>query len=255
MEETRVEENIALGENEFKLPIGYTDGSGTLHRIIKLKKMTGETEEAIADAKVRNNVSKLQTELIYSVTEKLGTLPHISKDIIRSLTIPDRDFIIVMNHVVSMGNIVHFKDTCKNCGKPNEISVDLTTLPISCLKDEDTLDMTFDLVDGVKDGDGIAKSITVTVPNGFVQERVAPLVNANPALASTTVFQMITKKLGNLKYIDLDLFRKMTKADRDIINNKMAERKLGIKLQVQAVCSECGEEFDSFIPLQALLGE
>ena len=51
-----------LGENEFILPVGYKDMDGVVHRTVTLRPMTGETEEAIADPKIRDNGGKIITD-------------------------------------------------------------------------------------------------------------------------------------------------------------------------------------------------
>ena len=69
-----------LSENEFLLPVGYQDAEGVIHRVVKLKPMTGHTEEAISDPKVRDNGGKLMTELFFGVMESLGTVRKLNKE-------------------------------------------------------------------------------------------------------------------------------------------------------------------------------
>jgi len=245
-----------LGEGEFLLPVGYTDSEGVLHRIVKLRPMTGETEEAIADPKVRDNGGKLITELFFSVIESIGSVKKVTREVIRDLTIVDRDFLLVKNAQVSLGDDITYVDRCPHCGGKNEVNVDLANIPVEYLSADDAREFEFKLPNGYKDRDGkVHKKITVVMPTGRVQERVAQVLRANPAQATTMMLQLITKKLGDLDFINPDVFKSMTKKDRDFVSKKLTEVKAGLSFSHEVICSECGGEFTSSIPLQALLGE
>mgnify|MGYP003591103308 FL=1 len=245
-----------LGENEFMLPVGFKDKDGVVHRTVTLTPMTGETEEAIADPKVRDNGGKIITSLLESVTEKVGTLPRVTKDTIRDLTTIDRDFLLIKNRQVSLGDNINYIDNCNHCRAKNEIHVNLANIEPKYLENEEDRELTFDLPNGYKDASGtVHKEITITLPTGRVQERVAQMVRANPAQATTAMLQLITLKLGTLEFINPDVFKKMTKKDRDFISNKLSELEVGIKFDTEVMCSECGSEFVTAIPLQSLLGE
>jgi hypothetical protein len=245
-----------LGENEFVLPVGYKDKDGVVHRTVTLIPMTGETEEAIADPKVRDNGGKIITSLLESVVEKIGTLPRVNKEVIRDLTTIDRDFLLIKNRQVSLGDNISYIDNCPHCRAKNEINVNLANIEPKYLEDEEGRELTFDLPIGYKDASGtVHKEITITLPTGRVQERVAQMVRANPAQATTVMLQLITLKLGTLEFINPDVFKKMTKKDRDFISNKLSELEVGVKFDTEVICSECGSEFVTAIPLQSLLGE
>lgn len=245
-----------LGENEFLLPVGLKDKDGVVHRTITLTPMTGETEEAIADPKVRDNGGKIITALLESVTEKIGTLPRVTKDTIRDLTTIDRDFLLIKNRQVSLGDNISYIDNCPHCRAKNEIHVNLANIEPKYLENEEDRELTFDLPIGYKDANGtVHKEITITLPTGRVQERVAQMVRANPAQATTAMLQLITLKLGTLEFINPDVFKKMTKKDRDFISNKLSELEVGVKFDTEVMCSECGSDFTTSIPLQSLLGE
>ena len=245
-----------LGENEFVLPVGLKDKDGVVHRTITLTPMTGETEEAIADPKVRDNGGKIITALLGSVIEKIGTLPRVTKDTIRDLTTIDRDFLLIKNRQVSLGDNISYIDNCPHCRAKNEIHVNLANIEPKYLENEEDRELTFDLPIGYKDANGtVHKEITITLPTGRVQERVAQMVRANPAQATTAMLQLITLKLGTLEFINPDVFKKMTKKDRDFISSKLSELEVGVKFDTEVMCSECGSEFVTSIPLQSLLGE
>lgn len=243
-------------DGEYPLPVGYVDNLGQLHKSIRLKPMTGKSDEAIAEPKVRENGGKLVTELIFGVTEGIGTLNRVSKDVIRNLTVADRDYILVKNRIYSLGEIAEYQDKCPHCTGINTIRANLNDLPVNYLDNNEPRELTFDLINGVRNSKGeICKKITVIMPTGVVQERIAPIARVNPAQATTAMLHMVTKSIEGVDFLNPELFRNMTKKDRDYIAKKLAEFGAGIKLTITTVCAECGEEFESTIPLTALLGE
>lgn len=245
-----------LGENEFVLPVGYKDRDGVIHKTITLTPMTGETEEAIADPKVRDNGGKIITALLESITEGIGTVPRVTKEVIRDLTTIDRDFILIKNRQVSLGDNVEYIDNCPHCRAKNEIHVNLANIETKYLDNEEDREITFELPVGYLDASGnVHKEVTITLPTGRVQERVAQIVRANPAQATTAMLQLITLKLGTLDFINPDVFKKMTKKDRDFISSKLSGLEVGVKFDTEVMCSECGSDFTTSIPLQSLLGE
>ena len=244
-----------LQDNQVLLPVGYTDEDGVLHRIVELTYMTGETEEAIADPKVRDNGGKIVTELLASVVTKIGTRPRVTKEMIRNLTVIDRDFLLLKSRQFSMGDEVEYVDTCR-CGGKNEIHISIPKIECSYLDDEAPKELTFELPNGYRDANGtVHKKITVVLPTGTVQERIAQVMRTNPAIANTTMLQLITKKLGTMDFINPDVFRKMSKKDRDFISTKIGEVKGGVSMSTEVVCAECGRTFTRTIPLVSLLGE
>lgn len=245
-----------LGEDEFLLPVGYTDSEGVLHRTVKLRPMTGLTEEAISDPKVRDNGGKLITELFYSVIEGIGSVRKVNKEIIRDLTTIDRDFLLIKNAQVSVGEEISYIDKCPHCNNKNEVHINIAEIPVKYLSADADREFTFELPRGYKDKDGkVHNKITLVLPTGRVQERVAQIIRANPAQATTLMLQLITKKLGEMEYLNPDVFKNMTKKDRDYVSKKISEVEAGVSFSHELICSECGSEFTSSIPLQALLGE
>lgn len=242
-----------LEEREYLLPVGYLDSDGTLHRKIKLKIMTGEMEEAIGQKKFRANGGKLITELIFQITEKIGDLPKVNRDMVKQLTSIDRDFIILKNRQ-QFGDNVSYEHRCPYCNSKNTVNVDLSNIKTKYWTEE-SRELSFELPVGVYYKDKLHKNITITMPNGIVQEKVASIVNTNPASATTMMLFLITKKIEGIDFLNPSTFKKMTKKDRDFITKQLDKFDAGISFAVNSGCWECGEEFESAIPLQHLLGE
>lgn len=245
-----------LNDNEFLLPVGYLDDEGVLHRKVKLTPMTGESEEMMADAKVRDNAGKMITELLYSVVEEIGTVKKVNREVLRELSNKDRDFLLLKNAQVSVGDDISFIDQCPHCKGKSEININIAGIEVKYLDSEEPREFTFDLPNGYKDAQGkVHKTITVKLPTGRVQERIATVLRANPAQAVSLMLQLITKKLGDLDFINPEVFKKMTKKDRDFISKQLEKVEVGVSFNVDTVCPSCGAEYTTGIPLTSLLGE
>ena len=134
-----------LEDDEFLLTVGYTDAEGVVHRRVKLTPMTGESEEMMADAKVRDNAGKMITELLFSVIEELGTVKKGNREVIRELSTKDRDFLLLKNAQVSIGDEVSFVDQCPHCKGKNEITLDIEGIEVKYMDSEEPREFTFDL--------------------------------------------------------------------------------------------------------------
>ena len=255
-------EEFILGENKFKLPIGYKDDEGVVHKIVQLKPIDGFTEEAMDEPKVKDNGAKVITELLNGIMIKLGSikLSKNNKEITRELSVMDRDFLLMANAIVSFDKdeeLVKFTVKCPSCGNKQELSADLNKVNVKGIEDNAPREFTFKLKDGVYDSDNKChKSITITIPTGRVQERVYPIATRNRGEATTSTLQMITKKLGELPILSQDTFKGMTTRDRRYANSYLVqEKKLGADFSVSTKCEKCREDFDTDIPIQALMGE
>ena len=246
-----------LEENEFELPIGYIDRDGTLHKTFKLREMTGEVDEAIADKKVRTNAGKIVTELIYGVVESIGTLPRLDRNIIRSLTNVDRDYIVLMNHFYSLGEEVKYTDVCPACGERIEIEVEIARMKAKFMtEDEPRKIVITDLPNGFKDEHGNRyKEMTLSLPNGMLQEKIFSTFDKNPQQAVTQMLAMCTESIKGWDSYRFDDFKNLSKKDRKYISDKLGEIEVGVEMSVEVDCAECGHNFKSAIPLMTLLGE
>jgi hypothetical protein len=245
-----------LEDNQCILPVGYVDDEGVLQREVTLAPMTGETEEAIGDPKIKDNAGKIVTELLNGVITKFGTMRKVNKDVIRGLTAIDRDYLVLKNRQVSIGDIMEYTDTCPICGRKTNVRVDLTSLEVVYMDDDEPKEFKVTLFHGVPNKDGvIQKEATIVLPNGMAQEKIAQIIRSNPAQATTAMLQFITKSIGDIEFISAETFRKMTKKDRDLISARLDEVKAGVKFSVEVICAECGGEFTTYFPMSSLMGE
>jgi len=88
-------EQAVRRQYEVTLPIGYTDGEGTVHRQVVLRKMTGREEAILADRKLQRNGGKLVTELLASCIIRFGELESNGRGPVTSLYSADRNYLLL----------------------------------------------------------------------------------------------------------------------------------------------------------------
>jgi hypothetical protein len=244
-----------LEDNEFELPIGI-EINGELHKTVKMTEMTGATEEAIADPKVRSNGGKIITEALFGVTEKIGTLSNVKRDYIRDMTSADRDFMLLMNHKVSVGDEIEYEDECPKCAEKSDVKVNIDNIPVTYMKKEEPKLLKLELPNGVKDAEGkVYKKITLSLPTGRSQEQIFSALQQNPNQAVTLLLNFITEDIEGLSHWNPDTFRNMTKKDRKFISQELGKIEVGADLSPKVTCASCGHVYESTIPVRTLLGE
>lgn len=104
-------------EFEFKLPKGYLDSEGTLHRDGVMRLATAADEIIpIRDPRVRNNTEYLPIVILSRVITRLGTLPAVTSEVLESLFVPDMKFLQSMYETINQADPLVFQVKCPNCG-------------------------------------------------------------------------------------------------------------------------------------------
>lgn len=238
------------------LPVGYTDADGKLHKYVSLREINGEVEEAISDSKLRDNIAKIITELIKGIIVEVAGLQKVNAEIVREFYVVDRDYLLVLNYKNSFKDEVHWKESCPACRQTNDVEININNVKVRFLEENESRSFTFQLPRGIKDENGILqKEIELVLPNGRVQERMAPIVRINPAQATTAMMSLITKRIGTISPVPHERFKEMTSKDRQAIGRFLSSLKLGVDMEVRYFCSSCNTEQTTTIPLTALMGE
>ena len=116
-------------EYDFKLPGGYIDNRGQIHRDGKMRLATAADEiEAARDPRVLSNPEYMSVVLLSKVITKLGELEMITPKIIEGLFVRDMDFLKNMYQTINdVGEpVMHIP--CPHCGEEFESKIDFTNV-------------------------------------------------------------------------------------------------------------------------------
>lgn len=102
----------------FRLPKGYLDREGNLHREGKMRLATaGDELSALRDPRVKADENCLNMILLSKVILSLGTLSQITPDILEGLFLSDMEFLQNMYDTINKADKPQIQVTCPHCGK------------------------------------------------------------------------------------------------------------------------------------------
>ncbi len=114
-------------EFEFTLPRGYVDENGTVHRQGIMRMATAMDEIApLRDLRVRSNDAYLVIILLSRVIVSLGTLPHITTQVIENLFAADLAYLQMLYRRINEEGTTTVRVRCPAC--QHEFEVDLSSL-------------------------------------------------------------------------------------------------------------------------------
>lgn len=102
----------------FRLPKGYLDQEGNLHREGRMRLATaGDEMSALRDPKVKADESYMNVVLLSKVVTNLGTLPEVTPEIMEGLFISDMEYLQNMYDTINKADKPQIQVTCPHCGK------------------------------------------------------------------------------------------------------------------------------------------
>ncbi len=109
-------------EFTFKLPKGYVDGTGTLHREGVMRLATAADEILpMKDPRVKQNPAYLAVIVLSRVVTKLGDVPLVTPKVIEELFAADLAFLQDFYQRVNQTDSSELTATCPSCEKTFEV--------------------------------------------------------------------------------------------------------------------------------------
>jgi hypothetical protein len=111
-------------EFEFKLPKGYVDPSGNLHREGTMRLATAMDEIVpLRDPRVKQNGAYLVIVLLSRVITRLGTLDPITPAVVEGLFSSDLSYLQNFYRRINQEGDTEMRVTCPNCGSEVEVNI------------------------------------------------------------------------------------------------------------------------------------
>ena len=111
-------------EFTFRLPRGYVDGDGTVHRDGAMRLATARDELApLIDVRVKQNPAYLSVVLLSLVVTRIGTITTIRTDTIEQLFASDLAFLQDLYRRINQEGHTRAAVACPNCS--HEFAVDI----------------------------------------------------------------------------------------------------------------------------------
>lgn len=111
-------------EYEFRLPRGYVDNDGNLHRDGVMRLATAMDEIIpMRDMRVKQNQAYLTVVLLSRVVTRLGTLPQVHTGVIESLFSADFAYLQDLYRRINEAEHVVIPAQCPNCNHQFEVEL------------------------------------------------------------------------------------------------------------------------------------
>ena len=224
-------------ETDFSLPGGYLDEHGVCHRAGVLRALTGREEEWALSLSADSTQAFVVTELLSRCVQEIGQYPA-TRDMIRSLLVGDRDYLLLKLCQISLGNRVQVVLACPDstCGSRMDVDFELDRIPIERRELQPFYQMR------INDND-----ISFRLPRGEDQEAASAWANVGNGCEmeeiEARVFArcLISTDAGQPMDIDSSL--------RDAVEQEMERLSPKVEFGIDAVCPECVQPFSaSFDP-------
>ena len=102
----------------FRLPMGYKDGDGTLHREGRMRLATaGDELSAMRDPRVKADENYMSVMVLSKVVTSLGTLAEVTPEIMEGLFISDLEYLQNMYETINRVEKPQIQVTCPHCGE------------------------------------------------------------------------------------------------------------------------------------------
>ena len=234
-----------------RLPGGYVDDAGVVHRDAVLAPLSGREEELLADGRGRESAS-LATRVISRCVHRLGNIAPLTEETARRLCVADRQFLLLKLREATFGDRLQAVVRCPwpDCGKKVDINFSLQDVPVRQAPDgrsEYVMELSPEAaIRGAQGTDSVGdaeRSVTFRLPNGGDQEALAPLLGANEALALGKLLGRCILGIGSRRVSGDEALMMLSPLARREIEARMEEIAPRVDLDLETRCHECGRNF------------
>lgn len=236
-----------------RLPGGYIDSVGNIHRETELKPLTGREEELLA-TQVRQPSAALVTTILSHCVHRIGTISPVTEAIARALLVGDRQYLLLKLRELTFGDQVQATLSCPwpDCGKRVDIDFQISEIPVKSVEIKSpSYEMKLSSETLVSTEEGVSPRIVrFRLPNGEDQEMLSPLLAQNEAEALTQLLYRCVHSFDDNEELSIEFIRNLSPRTRMEIETQMEALAPGIDLMMEISCPECGRDFTVPFELQ-----
>lgn len=236
-----------------RLPGGYVDKEGVVHRDAVLSSLTGHEEELLA-GNGNGSIARLVTDVLGRCVHRVGTISPLTEGGARDLLVADRQYLLLKLREATFGETVRTTILCPwpECGQKVDVEFFLKDIPVEESSEKGpihSLKFSTEAVFSDKTGHRCS-DVDFRLPNGGDQEALSAIIVQNGALALTRLLERCITRLGPHENPGSDLVALISPVARMEIESRMASIAPKVNLNMGARCPECGREFNLPFELQ-----
>lgn len=179
----------SLAERRLVLPGGVFDAAGRVHRVVRVRELTGADEERLFDRALAGGARRVSAFLACAIAGVDGLDAAIDEAFVDTMQIGDRDYLLLRLRQMDLGDAVHQVMRCPACRAKVDVDFNISELPVRRL--DAPAAATTVAFPATANADAV--SLTLRWPDGTDQAAVESLALANPAAANTRLFARLVQ--------------------------------------------------------------
>jgi hypothetical protein len=237
-----------------QLPIGLFH-KDTWYNVAVVREQSGGDMKHVSSPEARNNFVKGITNFLsdailqFKNTETGDTLDRVTKEIVQSMFIADRDQCLLASRKLSYGDDVSITFRCTNQDCRETITFDYDLSQVETKFSEEfppNLETVVELDRGAQPGPGpeFYKTFILTHLRGRDQEKMSQMSKENPARSANYTLFTAIKDIPGYEFSRRTpaLVENLRIKDTNILFNAFSDMQLGPKLEADVVCGSCDTE-------------
>ena len=214
------------------LPNGYWEG-GAFWREAHLRELTGNDHIFLMEECRELLPAHWTTELLARCVVKLG--PHeATKDSVRSLTVGDREALLLQLRRLILGDRLACVISCPECKEKLDLELDVSNI----LQPAKSL-MVHEHELTIERENSESTTVRFRLPEGIDQEAVAALALTDVEAAADLLLRRCVLSVSN----DGEVINELPASLRESLETRMAELDSQAEISVVANCDACGASF------------
>lgn len=243
-----------LRRRDWVLPVGYVDAQGRLHKQVELAPLTGREEELLAQED--RPAAGLVTELLGRCVKRIGEISEITPQLMRELTVADRQYLLLMLRQLSFGDRVQATLPCPwpGCGKGVDIDFSIDDVPVAGCED---FRPHYELeIEHFEEAAALGLEpaprhvVKYRLPNGGDQEAVLDDARLNEVGKLCALLSRCILAVGGIESPAPEWVMRLPPEARLRIEQAMESRAPGLELSMDIECPECRRGFVAPFELQ-----
>jgi len=237
----------------YRLPGGYVDAAGLVHRDGELVPLSGREEELLANSHAPSSAA-LVTSILSRCVRRLGTISPVPEDVARGLLVADRQYLLLRLREVTFGSQVRSSIVCPwpDCRQRIDVSFPLDAIPVRESTDHGPIyTLMLSPEAAMVDAQGEHhREVAFRLPTGADQEALSAMVLDNAAQALTLLLQRCIQRIGPFEEPGAELVGRLSPLARMEIEQHMEAVAPQLDLTMESTCPECNREYVEAFDLQ-----
>jgi len=242
---------MMMEERTCRLPGGWVDAEGVVHRDVVFSALTGREEALLAQTQ-QNRASQV-TALLSRCVKRIGAHTPVPVSITQNLLIADRDYLLLKLREATFGPQVQATLPCPwpDCGEKVDIDFSIDDIPVTPSEDKGPLYAITLSPEAAFVEKGLAyRDLRFRLPTGADQEFLSPALSENESLALAELLARCIQSIGPLEIESTVQIEGLSPLARMEIEREMLRIAPKIELNMDVNCPECARLFTVPFDLQ-----